>query len=82
MIEYGPSFITCDPAYSESHLWSCDPVPVSPITDTPDILHNPLSQYMIRSSLPVPFPLPFYHTETGILSSQTVLDVAREQEVD
>lgn len=77
-----PSFITCDPAYSESHLWSCDPVPFSPTTDTPDIFHNPPlpvhDQIKSASSLPVSF----YHTETGILSFQTGLDVAREQEVD
>lgn len=50
MINYGLKFITCELAYSESHLWSCDPVPPPPKTHpTFSTTHRPLNTWSTHS---------------------------------
>lgn len=56
MTEHGPSFFTCDPAYSESHPWSCDPVPPSPHRH---IQHFPIHDQLKFASSPPPPPSHF-----------------------
>lgn len=85
MIEYGPSSISADLAYSREppvELWSSA---LPPRTNTPHMPYNPPLppfQYIISSSSPVPLLHPFLsHRNWALLFSDSVLDVARKQEV-
>lgn len=67
-----------------SHLWSCGPVPFLP-QQTHLTCPNPQpspSRYIISSSSPIPLLHPFSSLRNwALLFSDSVLDVARKQEV-